>query len=277
MRAQPWPMEPHRKGELTEAIVVAELKRREIPVSKPIGNSERYDLVAESEAGLWRLQIKTGQIKDGTVRFRGTSVHTNSQGHTRRQYEDDVDYFVVYADELESLYLIPESAFETKMWLRVTKPERGDGRVNHARDYEFDRNWPPEEGVTSPTGLDDEILAALEQRGARVWLPTGTPDHVDALVAAGETLRRVRFERGWLVDGRIRFDTGDRTRPPAKDDPVDDVLVYCSELDELYAVARDEYDMTISLRVADAAKPDSRINWAEEYRFTDHWPTYADS
>lgn len=270
-------MEPHRKGDLTEAIVIAELKRRSIPVSKPVGDNERYDLVAESERGLWRLQVKTGQLQDGTVRFRGVSVHTNAQGNVRKPYTDDVDYFIVYADSLEKLYLIPESAFESKMWLRVDDPKRGDARINYAPEYEFDRNWPPEEGVAAPTALDDEILDAIERHNTRVWLPTDPPSHVDGLVSAGKTYRRVRFERGWLVDGRIRFGTGDNDRPPAGDDPVDDVLVYCAELDELYAVARTEYDTSMSLRVADAAKPDSRINWAEEYRFADNWPTQTDS
>ncbi|WP_394295066.1 group I intron-associated PD-(D/E)XK endonuclease [Halococcus thailandensis] len=32
-------MDSHRKGDLTEALVIAELKRREIPVSIPFGDT----------------------------------------------------------------------------------------------------------------------------------------------------------------------------------------------------------------------------------------------
>lgn len=270
-------MEPHRRGDLTEAEVVVELKRRSIPVSKPVGDNERYDIIVESETDLWTVQVKTGWLRDGTIRFHGKSQHTNSQGNTYQTYDGDVDYFAVYCDELEQLYLIEESAFDTNMRLRVAEPAQRDESINWAEDYEFDRNWPPEKGVTSPTGLEDEVLAALEQHDTRAWLPIDTPAHVDALVAAGEQYRRVRFERGWLVDGRVRFGIGGANRPPAANDPVDDVLVYCDELDELYAVARDEYESTMSLRVADAAKADARISRAIEYRFANNWPAHTDS
>ena len=44
-------METHRKGDLTEAIVIAELTKREIPVSIPFGDNERYDIVVETPRG----------------------------------------------------------------------------------------------------------------------------------------------------------------------------------------------------------------------------------
>jgi hypothetical protein len=54
-------MESHRKGELTETVVIADLIQRGIPVSRPFGDNERYDAIAESPSGrLYRLQIKTG-------------------------------------------------------------------------------------------------------------------------------------------------------------------------------------------------------------------------
>lgn len=34
-------MDSHEKGDLTEAIIIAELKRRSIPVSLPFGDNER--------------------------------------------------------------------------------------------------------------------------------------------------------------------------------------------------------------------------------------------
>lgn len=136
-------MEPHRKGDLTEALVVAELKRRGIPVSKPVGDNERYDLIAESEAGLWTLQIKTGRFTDGVVEFKGVSQHTNSQGNQYVPYDGDVDFFVVYAYEFETLYLVPEEAVGNDMRLRVAEPDQQDRTIKWAEEYEFDENWPP--------------------------------------------------------------------------------------------------------------------------------------
>lgn len=136
-------MEPHRKGDLTEAIVVAELKRRGVPVSRPVGDNERYDLVAESAERLWRLQVKPGNLSDGVVRFRGFSQHTNAEGNTYKPYDDDIDYFLVYCHELETVYLVPEELVGHKMQLRVEEPNQRDRRINWAEEYAFDDNWPP--------------------------------------------------------------------------------------------------------------------------------------
>ena len=143
-------MESHRKGELTEAVVVAELKRRKIPVSRPSGDNERYDLIAETPDGvLLKLQVKTGRLKRGTVVFDGVSMHMNSRGNVRKPYDGDVDYFTVYCHELEELYLIPEERVGSSMALRVDPPKRPDPKINPAEAYQFDERWPRE-------GTDEE-------------------------------------------------------------------------------------------------------------------------
>lgn len=264
-------MEPHRRGELTEALVIAELKRREIPVSKPVGDNERYDLVAESDGGLWRLQVKTGRLQDGTIRFHGTSQHTNAQGNVYERYDGVVDFFVVYVDELESMYLLPESAFETDIRLRVEEPSQADSSINWARDFAFDQNWPPEAGPTHPTTRAGVITERLAEHGVSVALPQSDQAY-DALAEgpAGE-IYRLQLERGWVVDGRIRFDTGDKShqRDP---DAIDYVVVYCAEVSQLYLIARDGYDVTISLRIEEPKQRNSRINWADDYEFGRNWP-----
>jgi len=40
-------METHRKGDPTEAVVIAELMKRSIPVSVPFGDNERYNIVTK--------------------------------------------------------------------------------------------------------------------------------------------------------------------------------------------------------------------------------------
>ncbi len=266
-------MEPHRKGELTEAIVVAELKRREIPVSRPIGDNERYDLVAESSAGLWRLQVKTGRLADETVQFHGKSQHTNSQGHVYERYEDDVDFFVVYCEEVDGLYLIQEDAFRADMRLRVESPDKRDASINWARDYAFDRNWPPENGVTTPTRSYAPIVERLRAHDVPLFLPTEHTTRYDALAETENGgICRLQFERGWIVDGRIRFDDGSSSSETSAES-IDYVLVYCADLEQLYVVPRDSYNTTITLRVAEPGQSDRRINWAHEYEFPENWPT----
>jgi hypothetical protein len=138
-------METHRKGDLTEAIVIAEFKKRAIPISIPFGDNERYDVVAETPDGrLLKVQIKTGWMTDGKVRFHGKSQHTNASGNVYETYDGDVDFFLVYCHELERMYWIHEDEFRTQMSLRVEEPKQVKPSINWAEEYEFDATWPPE-------------------------------------------------------------------------------------------------------------------------------------
>jgi|SRR5699024_7258096 len=138
-------MDSHRKGDLTEALVIAELKKRGIPVSIPFGDNERYDIVAETpNGGLLKVQIKTGWMADGKVNFHGKSQHTNASGNVYQKYDGDVDFFLVYCHELERMYWVRENVFETQMSLRVEEPKQVKPSINWAEEYEFDANWPPE-------------------------------------------------------------------------------------------------------------------------------------
>jgi hypothetical protein len=136
-------METHRKGDLTEAAVITELKRRGVPVSVPFGDNERYDLVVESRDELYRMQVKTGSYDGETVTFKGYSVHTNSAGNVHESYDGDVDYFLVYCHELETTYLVAEDAVTSNMRLRVEEPGVAQPSINWAEEYEFDERWPP--------------------------------------------------------------------------------------------------------------------------------------
>lgn len=100
-------MERHRKGDLTEAIVIAELKERNIPVSKPFGDNERYDLLVEAPDGeILRIQVKTGRYTNEAINFRGVSRHTNCSGSVYETYDGDVDYFIVYNHRFDSIHCI---------------------------------------------------------------------------------------------------------------------------------------------------------------------------
>lgn len=136
-------MESHRKGDLTEAVVITELKRREIPVSVPFGDNERYDLVVETpDASFLRVQVKTGWLTEGVVQFHGKSQHTNASGNTYAYYDGDVDYFAVYCHELDQLYWVGEDEFDTGIRLRVEDPDVVQPSINWASEYEFDARWP---------------------------------------------------------------------------------------------------------------------------------------
>jgi hypothetical protein len=264
-------METHRKGDMTEAVVLAELKRREIPVSVPFGDNERYDLVAESNETLHRLQIKTGRLSEGCIRFHGKSSHTNSNGNVYKPYEGDTDFFTVYCQDVEQLYLIGEQEFDTAMCLRVAEPDVDQPSINWAEDYEFDERWPRETSEDPPESARKRVVESLRERGVDVFTAANSDARYDVLLRspAGE-LHRAVVRDGAITDGRIRFATGEATLPEAE--AVDYVVVHCEELDERYLLERASFDRTMSLRVEEPEQRQPSINWAEDYEFDEQWP-----
>jgi len=262
-------MDPHRKGELTEAIVIAELKRREIPVSVPFGDNERYDLLVEDDEGdIWKAQVKTGHFDGERVEFRGYSIHTNSEGNVRKSYDGDVDFFVVYCDETAGLYLVPEGEVGNSMALRVAEAKQDHRTINWADDYRFDERWPPE---GSGGSWRDDVIADLRSRGVDVFDARETDAPYEIVLRTDEdAYYRASVRPGSTSDGRVRFDTG-RTKAPGAD-AVDLVLVRCRDTAETYLVRRDAYEKSISFRVESARGASGRTNLAADYRFGERWP-----
>lgn len=264
-------MEPHRKGEFTEATVVAELKRRGIPVSMPFGDNERYDVIVETPRGeLVTLQVKTGRLRDGKVLFGAESQHTNSRGHVYERYDGDVDSFLVYCDELEALYLVPEREVGSRMALRVEEPEVRNSKINWATEYAFDERWPPQDDGDSGDHDDvvRESIDGLRGTGSTVLRRVDADDPRNLVVETDGALYRTRVEKGWLTDGRVRFSTCERA--------VDCYVVYCEANDSLYAVDDREFEQSISLRVDPVEHGRNDINWAGEYELERNWPPNVD-
>ena len=65
------------------------------------------------------------------------------KGNVYEEYSGDVDFFLVYCHELESMYLVRENEFQTRTSLRVEEPEQVKPSINWAEEYEFDATWPP--------------------------------------------------------------------------------------------------------------------------------------
>ncbi|WP_267641116.1 group I intron-associated PD-(D/E)XK endonuclease [Haloarchaeobius amylolyticus] len=269
-------MDPHRKGDLTEALVIAEFKRRAIPIATSVGDNERWDVLAETETGaILRVQIKTGWIENGTIRLVGTTVHTNSTGNVRKRYHGDVDVFVVYCHENETMYLVEEREFGTQIRLRVDEPAIRHKNINWAEEYEFDERWPPDLDTNARTlqTTDPTTVAgvdALESAGAPVWRDVrGTSKRNVVTVVDGRPYR-VRIESGFLREGRIKV------HPDETD--TDCYVVYCDDLDDcddvaaVYAIAREEVAETFSLRMDEPERIRANTKLATDYAFATNWP-----
>lgn len=261
-------MEPHEKGDVTEAVVLSELIRRQISVSVPFGDNERYDLVVETPAGRHlRAQVKTGWLQDGVVTFKGQSEHTNAEGNTYKPYNDGIDCFLVYAHEIDQMFLVWEAEVGANMSIRVSEPDQRHESTNWAAEYRFDEQWPPDttrvrtvSGGRSPAVKP--VGNMLQQREIPFVHVSADTYHFLACDDAGHR-HRLRACAGSVVDGRIRFQT-------LASAVVDAYCVHANG--EIYLVPDESFTKSISLRVDEPAQPDASINWAPDYRFDEQWP-----
>ncbi len=95
-----------RIGTLSEAAVVYRFARLGFRVSIPFGENTPYDLIVESpDARLFRIQVKTGKIRSGVLRFNTVSSHSH-RGKPPARYNGKIDAFAVYSPTDGHCYLI---------------------------------------------------------------------------------------------------------------------------------------------------------------------------
>lgn len=99
----------HFIGEITEQQVALEFLKQGILISKPLVQSSRYDFIADINKHLYKIQVKTGTLKeDAYLEFATSTSHTNTKGTLNISYsEDDVDFFATMYNN--QCYLIPYS------------------------------------------------------------------------------------------------------------------------------------------------------------------------
>jgi hypothetical protein len=129
------------RGEISQAKVIARLLELGYPVASVFGDNNPADQVI-SRAGNWdSVQVKTGWLENGCVRFSTCSVKfTKKRQHYRRNYLGRVKFFIVYCPEIDRYYQVPvEEAPATRMLLRLgdRRGPRGGPPSNWAGDYEL--------------------------------------------------------------------------------------------------------------------------------------------
>ncbi len=132
----------NRIGEISELAITTRFLQLGYGVFVPYGGNQRYDLLVEDTDGhFWRIQCKTARLdKSGTVLEFNTANH-NVTGKNKqwRHYRGQCDYFAVYHEELNKVYLLPVDqvgAVEAKLRLVPAKNNQ-EKFVRWAKDYEL--------------------------------------------------------------------------------------------------------------------------------------------
>jgi PD-(D/E)XK nuclease superfamily protein len=95
-------------------------------VSKPLGDSRRYDVLVEAGGRIARVQVKST-----IYRRRGNEYCLNVMGPGRKRYQEGtVDFFAVYLIPLDEWYIIPYAALGKKLTLHFVP---GGGQQKYAK------------------------------------------------------------------------------------------------------------------------------------------------
>ena len=97
---------PKRTGEVSEAAFLLKASSMGLRVSKPWGDSERYDFVVDSGGRFWRVQLKS----TGVVHARGYEVQPiyGVYGRGKAGYTaEDIDVLAVHIRPCDVWYLLP--------------------------------------------------------------------------------------------------------------------------------------------------------------------------
>lgn len=104
-------------------------------MSVPFGSGHKYDFVVDDSMRLWRVQCKTGRVKNGTLLFNAYSQPGN--GSVKMSYRGLADLFAVLNPEDDKVYLVPvEEVGVTDVSLRLAPTlNRQSQRVRWAELY----------------------------------------------------------------------------------------------------------------------------------------------
>ena len=131
------------KGNIGEAVILAEFVKRGIQVSIPYGDCARYDLIAEFNGKLNKIQIKyCDYISENDSVYcpcRSSTNHTTNKHYTT--YENDVDYMCFYipAWNKTAIISIEEIGTQKQITFRQNKPKNNQiEKIHFIDDYSFD-------------------------------------------------------------------------------------------------------------------------------------------
>lgn len=126
------------KGDITELQCLLALAKLGIQVSIPFGDNARYDLIADFNGTLSKIQCKTSRGTEDKIEFDCSSSLTNSKGTSHKDYHGEIDYFMTSFNNIA--YLIPISDCGTRMFsMRLTPCKNGQVKgISFAKDYELE-------------------------------------------------------------------------------------------------------------------------------------------
>jgi hypothetical protein len=160
-----------RKGDLGELKVAADLVARGCSLYIPFGEDSDYDLIADFEGRLHRVQVKY-TASDGRVIVVRCRSHSLTKGKIRRTKfytAAMVDWIVVFDATTERCYYVPSWMLGAEglsdLRLRLTPAKNGQSlRIRLAEDY-LDPDFSRDPSV-EPAGFEPATSCLQSTRSA---------------------------------------------------------------------------------------------------------------
>jgi hypothetical protein len=104
-----------RRGEVAEAAFLHKAASLGFSISKPWGESDRYDFILDSGDHCWRVQVKSAH----TSATNGYSFHACGNVQSRRYTPRDIDFLVGYVVPDNVWYVLPIELFSNITGVKV--------------------------------------------------------------------------------------------------------------------------------------------------------------
>ncbi len=122
-------------GNISELAVMMALRGLGYDLAVPWGDCARYDLLADKDGVVSRIQVKTGRLRRGVILFATCSSHEH-RGGTFRKYDGEIDYFGVFCADVEAVFLVPIGEARLGGSLRCEPTKNGQrSKIRWAKDY----------------------------------------------------------------------------------------------------------------------------------------------
>lgn len=124
------------KGELGEALIMADILRRGYRVALPVGEDWSYDIIVLKDERFERVQCKYTESKNGVISVKCRSCNNWS---IKKYSSKEIDWIACYDHTSDKCYYIPsvmlgDGRTEIKLRLSPTKNNQ-QKKVLHARDF----------------------------------------------------------------------------------------------------------------------------------------------
>jgi len=140
------------KGDIAEQAAILKLLELGWGVAKPIGDRLPYDLIADVNGKLVKLQIKSAWFNahDQNYCIDVRRTKTNHRQMVRSLYSSkDFDFALVYLQEIRNFYVFPVKVFisfgSTLSLVETGKRQRKPRSANYREAFDLISQWAPPE------------------------------------------------------------------------------------------------------------------------------------